>query len=148
MPELNGFDATQVEPVSFDAIPAGDYIAAIVASEEKQTQSGNGTYLKLTLEILEGEFKGRKLFDNLNLNNPNAQAVQIAKGTLSQICRSVNVMQPRQSEELHNKPMVIKVVLLEKAYQGQDKNEVKGYAPAGGAQPTTQPGGARAPVSL
>jgi hypothetical protein len=126
MANLNGFDATQVDPRgTFEAIPAGWYLVAIVESESKPTKSGTGTYLSLTLEIIEGENKGRKLWDRLNLDNPNAQAVEISKATLSAICHAVGVLRPTASEELHNKPMLAKISVRE--YQGEYQNEVKGY---------------------
>ena len=107
MANLGGFNASEVEPASFDAIPAGKYQAVITESERKETKSGTGEYLQLTFEIIEGDFKGRKLWARLNLSNPNQQAVQIARGELSAICRAVNVLQPGDSVELHNLPLTI-----------------------------------------
>ena len=43
MANLNGFNAHEVEPnASFEAIPAGKYLAAITESEMKATKNGNG----------------------------------------------------------------------------------------------------------
>ena len=110
MANLGNFDASKVDPASsFDPIPAGKYLAAIVASELRPTKSGSGHYLELTFEIAEGQHKGRRLWARLNLDNPNPQAVQIARGELSAICRAVGVLQPRDSAELHNLPLSIKV---------------------------------------
>ena len=44
------------------------------------SQAGTGSYLNLTFEILDGNYKGRKVWSRLNLDNPNQQAVQIAAG--------------------------------------------------------------------
>ena len=80
MANLNGFDASQVEPTaSFDPIPAGKYLAAITESEMKPTKKGSGSFLQLTFTVLDGEYKGRLLWCRLNLNNPNATAVKIAR---------------------------------------------------------------------
>ena len=66
------FNATQVQPqASFDPIPAGKYICQIVESEIKSTKAGTGQQLVLTWEVLDGEFKGRKVWDRLNISNPN-----------------------------------------------------------------------------
>ena len=46
----------------------------------RPTKAGNGSYLQLEIEILEGQYKGRRLWDRLTLNHPNAVAVQIAQG--------------------------------------------------------------------
>ena len=129
MANLSGFDASKVEPnQGFDALPAGDYPAVIIDSKMKPTKAGDGQYLELQLQILNGQFQNRRLFDRLNLVNKNDQAVQIAKGTLSAICRAVNVLTPKDSVELHNKPLTIKVA-VSKDQNGNPNNEVKGYKP-------------------
>jgi len=136
MADLNGFDATNVEPnAGFDPIPAGKYLAAITASEMKPTKNGKGEYLELEMEVLEGPFKGRKLWDRLTLKHPNEQTVQIARGTLSAICRAVNVLRPRDSVELHNLPLVVSVGLKKREDTGEPTNVVKGYAKRESAAP-------------
>ena len=127
--ELNGFDANNVDPAeSREPIPANWYKVVISASEEKPTKAQTGSYLNLTLEIIEGEHAGRKVFDLLNLNNPNQTAVEIAQRTLSSICRAVGVMTPRQSEDLHDKPMMAKISVKPAANGYDARNEIKEYA--------------------
>lgn len=123
------FDANQVEPTSFDLVPVGDYEAVIVASEMKNTQNGKGQYLSLEIQILNGKYQNRKVFDNLNLVNENDKTVQIAKGTLSAICRAVGILTPKDSSELHNKPMLIKVGIKKASGDYDAKNVVKAYKP-------------------
>jgi len=130
MANLGHFDANEVDPnVVFDPIPAGKYIARIVESEVKPTKSGNGRFLELTLEVLDGEYHGRKLWDRLNLWNPSAEAVRIAQGTLSAICRAVGVMRPRDSVELHNLPLQVTVKCKKREDTGELTNEIRGYGP-------------------
>jgi hypothetical protein len=129
MVSLNGFDANQVEPAgSFEAIPAGKYLATITESEVKPTKSGSGSYLQLQFEILEGEYKGRLLWSRLNLDNPNQQAVKIARGELSAICRAVGVMTPKDSVDLHDLPLEIGVKCTKRKDTGELTNEIKSYA--------------------
>jgi len=142
MANLNGFDANEVEPnAPLEAIPAGKYMAAITDSEMKATKTGNGSYLQLTFTIVEGEHKGRILWARLNLNNPNATAVKIARGELSAVCRAVGVMRPRDSVELHNIPLVITVKVKKRQDTGELTNEIKGYEPKASAagQPQQAP---------
>jgi len=128
MANLNGFNANEVEPsASFEAIPAGKYLAAITDSEMKPTKNGGGSYLQLTFTILEGEFKGRVLWARLNLENPNATAVRIALSDLSSICRAVGVMQPHDSSELHNIPLLITVKVKKRSDNDDLTNEIKGF---------------------
>ena len=129
MADLNGFNANEVEPVAdFEPIPAGKYLAVITASEMKPTKSGTGSYLELVFQIIEGQYKNRNLWARLNLDNPNAVAVQIARGELSAICRAVGVMTPKDSFELHDLPLVITVKCKKREDTGEIVNEVKGYA--------------------
>jgi len=134
MADLNGFNANEVEPTaSFEAIPAGKYLAAITESEMKPTKNGSGSYLQLTLTILEGEYKGRVVWARLNLVNPNQTAVKIAQSELSAVCRAVGVMTPRDSCELHNIPLLITVKVKKREDTGELANEVKGYEPKSAA---------------
>lgn len=128
MVSLGNFDATQVKPQG-DRSPlaAGEYRVAIINSEMKPTKNGTGKFLELTLEVLEGQYKGRRLWDRLNLINPNSQAVEIARSTLSAICHATGKLQPKDSGELHSIPMIARVALRKRADNGEDTNEIKGY---------------------
>jgi hypothetical protein len=129
MADLRGFDANQVEPTTdFEAIPAGKYLAVITESEMTPNKAGTGHFLKLTFQIIEGEFKNRLLWARLNLDNPNATAVQIARAELSAICRAVGVLAPNDSVDLHNLPLVIHVRCKKRADTGEITNEIKGYS--------------------
>ena len=127
MATLN-FNANEVEPsTGYEAIPAGKYQAVIVDSEMKSNKAGTGEYLQLEFEIIEGEYKNRKVWTRLNLNNPNPDAVRMARADLSAICHAVNVIQPGDSVELHNLPLTI-TVKCRKTPDGDIVNDIKGYA--------------------
>jgi len=128
MANLNGFNANDVEPnAPFEPLPAGKYLATIVASEMKATKKGDGSYLQLEFAVLEGDCKGRKVWDRLCINHPNELTQRIARGSLSAICRAVGVMQPRDSVELHNLPLVATVSCRRRDDNGEITNEIKGY---------------------
>lgn len=150
MAQLN-FDASQVAPSeALEAIPAGWYTAQMTASEMKPTADGTGAYMQAEFIVLSGDYVGRKLFDRINLQNKNPVAVEIGYKTLSAICHAVGVIQVQDSQQLHGRPLQLKVS-LRAAGPGADgkhydaSNEVKGYkamdgagvpvagAPAGGA---------------
>lgn len=127
------FNADEHEPRnSFDAIPAGKYVALVTESEEKATKAGTGSYIQFTFEILEGDHKGRKLWARLNLNNPNPTAVEIAKSDLSAMCRAAGVKVLRDTAELHDIPMVVKVTAKLDKESGELRNEIRGYEATGG----------------
>jgi hypothetical protein len=95
----------------------------------------NGQFLKLELEILEGDQAGRKLFDRLNLDNQNAQAVEIAQRTLSAICHATGKLAIADSEELHGVPLIA-VVKVDpgRTHNGKEygpSNSIKTYKAIG-----------------
>jgi hypothetical protein len=125
MATLN-FDATVVAPATeLQPLPNGDYKVAIMESEMKQSKTG-GEYLALEYQVLDGEFKGRRLWQNLNLKNANATAVEIARAELSAICHAVGVMRPGDSSQLHNRPMMAKVICEPRKDTGEISNRIKG----------------------
>jgi hypothetical protein len=137
MANLSGFDANRVEPsTDYDPLPAGKYLAVITESEMKPTKSGTGSYLQFTFEILDGQFKGRKVWARLNLANSNEMTVKIAQAELSAICRAVGVLAPNDSVELHNLPLVIAVKCKKRPDTGEISNEVRGFAKKETPQPT------------
>ena len=128
MADLRGFDAQSVEPNdSFDPLPNGDYLCIIVSSEMKPTKAGDGAYLELELQVLEGPYTGRKVWDRLNLNNSNETTVRIARGALSSICRAVGILQPQDSCELHELPLLVKVACKKREDTDEMTNVIKGY---------------------
>ena len=103
----------------------------------KPTKNGDGAYLELTFEVLDGEYKGRKVWANLNLENPSQTAVKIARAELSSICRAVGVMTPSDSTDLHNLPLVIRVKCKKRKDTGDLTNEVKGFEKKGALTAST-----------
>ena len=149
MANLQGFDANTVEPANdMEPIPDGKYVAVITDSEMKPTKAGTGSYLQLTFTIVEGDQKNRLLWVRLNLDNPNATAVDIARRELSSICRAVGVLTPSDSTDLHNLPCTITVKLKRRNDTGELQNEVKGYAKVGATaepKPASEISGTDAP---
>ena len=130
MADLMGFDASKVEPrMVMDPIPAGRYVAVVSNSELKANKAGTGQFLELIFTIIEGEYKNRQLWARLNLINPNQIATRIAQSELSALCRAVNVLTPRDSVELHNLPVVLRVRLKRRADTQELTNIVAGFEP-------------------
>lgn len=127
MANLSGFNAADVEPVSFEALPNGWYKVMATESEMKQTQSGNGSYLQVKFVVIDGEYKNRVLFGRFNLSNPSAEAVKIGRGQLSAFCRAVGVLSPSDSCELHNLPLMIRVSCTKSKVTEEMTNDIKDY---------------------
>jgi hypothetical protein len=125
------------------AIPTGEYLAVIVDSDMKPTKKNDGQFLELVHEIMDGEFKGRKVWANLNLDNPSVKAVEIANRQLASIREATGVMNPTDSQQLHYKPMVIRVEFIPAGttqnngyVTTRDGNEIKAWKKAEGAAAT------------
>ena len=132
------FDASAIEPsTGYEVLPPGKYLAQIVASEMRVTKDGHGQYLYLEVDILEGQYAGRKLFDRLNLVNANPDTVQIAQRTLSSICRAVGKMQVSNSEQLHLIPLIADVRVRPPKGMYGESNSIR-YLPRN-AVPATAP---------
>jgi len=148
MVQIN-FNANNVQPsTGFEPLPAGWYMAIIEDSEEKPTSAGTGKYLQFTFQIVDGEHANRKVWARINIENPSEEAVRIGQAELSALCRAVGVMDLRDTNDLHNKPLRIKVVQEKRRDTGEMGNRVKAYESAGTtgvAAPAARPSGAVQP---
>jgi hypothetical protein len=129
------FDATSYdEPVtksSFDPLPPGDYTAIIADSDMKDTKAGTGKYIELTINIVEGEYEGRRLWERLNVYNPSEQAERIARSQLNNLSNAVGKPGASDTESLHDIPFIIS---LDIDRRDTTRNKVMGYSPAGKAR--------------
>ena len=142
------FNAAEVQPSSFEAIPTGTYEAVISNSESRPMKSGNGMGFNLEFAIISGECKGRKVFAWITFEHrtsPDAQ--RIGREQLSAICRAVGVTQLNDTAQLHNLPLHI-VVALDK--NDPTRNIIKSFKAvksvgAGAAAPQAAPQNQGAP---
>jgi hypothetical protein len=130
-------DSVEKRENSYELLPAGWYTAQVTESEIAPLKSGNGQALKLTIEVLQDGYRGRKVWARLNVRHTNQQAESIAQQQLRELCESIGLARFRDTTELHNKPMQIKVkIRKDETGQYEDQNEVSGFKPAaGGAAP-------------
>jgi len=120
-------------------IPAGQYQAIIVGSELKPTSKKDGHFLALDIVITQGQYAHTEFTERLNIINPNDTAVQIAYKTLARISEAVGMNQtPQDSNQLHNKPLIIEVATEAgkdwtddkgEKRTGKDKSIIKKYLP-------------------
>jgi len=141
------FDATGVDPVKpLEVLPPGRYPAQIVNSDMRLTKDGMGQYLNLEIDVLEGPYQGRKLFDRLNLVNANSQTVEIAQRTLSAICHATGRLQVQDSEELHLIPFMA-VVQVQPPKNGYGESNKIRYQPLERTVPAPQPAALARPAA-
>lgn len=130
------FDSSEVPEPNFDPVPPGEYTVMIVGSDLQPTKSG-GEMIVLEMDVQDGEHAGRKLFDRLNIKNDNAKTVEIAYRTLGSVVKAVGKKTIKDTEELHNIRLKIKVAVEPPTpyvkdgvqHPGSPQNSVKRYMP-------------------
>jgi hypothetical protein len=141
------FDPNTVAPDerNFEPIPAGPYNLQVIDSAIADTSTGSGQMLTLTLEVIDGPFEKRKLWDRLNIRNQNPDAQRIAQQALRNLCLALGMQGPlTDSEALHFKPFRARVTIeQDKSGQYGPQNRVRyldptaanGRPPVGKAAP-------------
>lgn len=128
MANFSDIDMNNVQPSDdYSPIPVGEYVATITASEVKQTKDLTGKYIKLEVTVIEGQFKNRKIFCNLNMWNKNEQAVSIAKREMASIKIATGQLTATDTAIFHGKP--VKVTLGIKPADGgyEASNTIKSW---------------------
>jgi len=124
----NGFNADDHPPLTRpDPLPAGRYLAAVVESQLRATRAGDGQFVELRFQILEGEQRGRSVYARLNLWNPSEAAVAMAHSELASICRAVGVRQVSDTQALHEIPVFIEIAQEVRRDNGRVGNVIRGY---------------------
>ena len=125
--EKEEFDARE-EDLSFPLIPNGPYKLALTESKIDPNNNQNGENLKLVIEVVDGEFQGRKIYENIVwAHEDSEQALQIGRKKFASLCLAVNVPCPQDTEELHNIPFQ-GIVGFQKGGDGyDDSNCIKKY---------------------
>jgi hypothetical protein len=122
MADLSHLDMSKAASAgSFTPIPAGDYKAMLVHSEVKPTKDGTGQRLALRFIIMEGQYQNRLIFEGLNIVNKKPDTEAWALRLLNDLKIAVGKPTASQSEELHNRPLTIKVAIKD------DQNVIKAY---------------------
>lgn len=105
------FNAGQVAPISMDKelVPTGWYVVYVAETEIAPTKNNTGTKLKYVLQIMDGPYKGARIYDSFNIANPNPEATRIGQGQLSALCHAVGVLNVQDSQQLHNIPYKVKI---------------------------------------
>lgn len=123
MAQIGNFNAEDVNPnAGFEPIPPGNYVMKISNSDVRSAKANPANkYIWLEHTILEGQYAGRLLFNNLNYINTNVTAANIAAATLSQLCRAVGKMQIADTAELHGIPFQAQVSIDTKGDRPQNR---------------------------
>lgn len=128
MASLSGFSAKDTEPAGeYVPLPAGEYLAILESSEmvDKSEAGVQKVGLKFMWQVIEGQYKGRKISQYLNYVHPNQDAQRIARAELSAVCRACNRLEARDTAELHNIPVFLKVAVEKRKDNDELQNRIK-----------------------
>lgn len=129
-------------------VPPGKYTLQVIESEVCATKAGTGQYIKFTFEILDGEYRGKRIYSNCNFANPNETAQRLGREWLKSLATYSGHPNPnviRDTQELHGRP-VIGSVIVKDGGEYADSNEIKGFAKVAG-QPAAAPPAPAAPAA-
>lgn len=132
------FDATEFAPQAktYDPLSPGMYEGMVIESSIKPTKAGTGEYIELVIQVTDGPQSGRRLWERLNVSNPNKTAEDIARSALAELCHAVGVQKLTSTEQLHDLPFLMEVQIDRK---DPTRNRVMGYQTKQGAKLAAKP---------
>lgn len=78
-------DLSNVKSQKPQLLPDGKYNCAVTKAEMTDTKNRTGMMVKIELRVMEGEFEGRKVFHNFNVQNNNPKAQEIGQAQLKSL---------------------------------------------------------------
>jgi hypothetical protein len=128
MASIAGSYDPEAEPSGgYTPLPAGDYTLEIVESDYAANSKGTGMLLKLKAQVVGGDHDGRPYYINLSLEHSNTQAQEIGQRDFAALRRSVGVLNPEDTEELHFKSFPVKIGQKIRKDTGEMENVIKEY---------------------
>lgn len=124
---------------SFEALPAGVYSVAIIDMEEVSSSPSGFPYFKVTMEILDGEFAGRRQWSNLSLSPKAMWKLQEALIAFGESPDSLTGEFDFDPEKYLGVECLITVT--QTTYEGKISNTVEAFLPAGTTPAASVPGG-------
>lgn len=132
-----GFNAGDYDPTDdFEPLPAGEYLTMITESTLENTKTG-GRMVKLAYTVMEGQFEGRKLWSQHNIENRNPKAEEIGRKELSRIAHAISQPMISDTDQLLQQIVRIRIVIKNDPGYGP-KNEVKKWIGTGNNHPSYQ----------
>lgn len=114
----------------YEPLPIGDYNGMVIETEIKENKKGTGSFIKVTTQILDEEYQGRRVYDYINVVHTNEKVQQIAERQLAELCNAVGVLELEDTQELHEIPLVVRLAIEAGNEQFGPSNKVKKYIAA------------------
>ena len=143
---INKADLPEDSQGDYSPIPDGWYTTQVTGAELKDTKAGTGQYIKVEHTIVGEQFSGRKVWGNINIQNPNEKAEEIGRQQLNKLMTAIGLNMLEDTDELVGKDVSIKLKIKEASGGYDASNEVKGYKASGSAAPAGGPSAPSAPA--
>lgn len=133
-----------VQSNGFEPIPAGTYQLRAVDMEMKDTKAGTGKYIAVEFVVVGGQYDDRRIFENYNVVNTNATAVEIALSNIKDwiIATGGNAsgeLKLSAIQSLEGKTFNAKVAIsVDKSGQYDDSNKIKKFLAPSASQQTQE----------
>lgn len=127
------YDFNEVPESEYSALPEGDYVVVMTASDKKLNKEGTSHYLETVYEVIDGDYKGRKVWERYNLWHAKPNVANIARRDIKKLAQCAGfTVQPNDSNELHNIPLILRLTVFLDTYNGkqEEKNKIADYFPA------------------
>jgi len=129
----------------FSAVPPGTYPVLVESAEIQQNKKGDGHFIKLVLGILDGQQRGRKIFDRIMIQHPDQTCLAIGMKAFGALGRAIGASTLTDTSQLLNQVVAVQVRVKNDSTYGP-QNEVQKYLPPGEAQPQTGDAGLPQPA--
>lgn len=128
--DLGGnFDEVK-EVEGFAPLPAGEYVAISETASVEQNRNQDGIVIKVSFQIVDGEFKGRKVYANFNWSNPNEMAQNIGRSEFKKFCAAIGVGSfPDETAELIERPLRLQLGIRNNKLTGEPQQAIKKFIP-------------------
>jgi hypothetical protein len=120
---FNGEEVDENDAGGFAPLPAGNYRVYIDSAETKQNKNNGGFHVSVTLKVVDGEYNGRLLFQNFNIENNNETAQKIGKAQFKKMLIGIGAPVNLATEDQMKSAVIGKVVFVK---VGQKKRKDTG----------------------
>lgn len=135
-----GFDQNNVpeDDGDFAPMPAGQYQARVIASDEYENKKKNGRIIELTWQIDGPSHANRKIWQRINYIHKSQTAQGIGQRQLKQIGEAMGKFPIGDTADLHGIPVNVMVVVKnDPGYE--PSNEIKRVKPLTNPRPAMKP---------
>ena len=132
---------------NYNPIPKGNYVLKCLEAELQDARSGNGQYIKAKFEVSRGEYTGRKIFVNFNINNASETAQRIGRKELASWGRACGKPKVTDTDQLLEIEFEAVVGIERGRDNYADSNRILDFVPKEGAAPAAAAPAASKPAA-